>query len=172
MSPKEAMEYIVAIEQQCDVNAVRYRGLKVWPLIRLSLWSQLHQPAGDIPTHGSGGDFPSPLNRLVGWMRGWVRILELMSPVGLWRLFRSRRALRRLQGNVDLVFLSRPEDHADRINGRFVNRHVDPMVDFLRGKWRCVKIEPASRSGRAMEPRLESTVYFDPRFRLLILAPL
>ena len=167
MSPREAMEIIVAIERQCDVNAVRYRGLRVWPLIRLSLWSRLHQPAGEALHDTLPGAVASRLDRATDCVRKARLLFQLVSPLTLWRFLLGRWELRGLQGAVDFVFLSRPEDHADRINGSFVNRHVDPMMDFLKGQWRCVKIEPDSQQGRTTRPRVESTIYIDARYRLL-----
>ena len=47
---KSVVEIITKIEENFDVNSLRYHNLHIWPWIRLSIWTQLNNPQNNYLT--------------------------------------------------------------------------------------------------------------------------
>jgi hypothetical protein len=153
---QEAVEVLAQIEQQFNVNTVRYKGLKIWPLVRLALWTKFQHPESDITrtpslrTHsGKATSFSKIAVPYINMVRIHQKQLEALSSVA----------------PIDIVFFSRLEDHADCFDDRFYNRHVDPMTDLVKNRYSYVKLE---LSGNPISkcPRFEPTVFIDPTYFL------
>jgi hypothetical protein len=156
MDYHDAIQSILAVEQKFDVNAVRFRGVRIWPLIRLQFWVQLIYP-GHYDKYKKE-DENNPLSS------------ECIQTVGKTRkiISRTKQLLYELNqkyslvcgGRPDVVLFSRCVDHADQLNGRYINRILDPLP-LVAGSglsWR--KIEPYSESASSTLPRLMKTRFF------------
>ena len=53
-------ETICRIEQECDINSVRYKDLRVWPMVRLALSQQLFHPDMNFTRQGPQPHSPFP----------------------------------------------------------------------------------------------------------------
>ncbi len=139
MNNQFAAEKIAEIEQAFPVNTLLYKGLKVWPLIRLSLMWQLLQP----------------------------KTAYTFRPNQVWPLVRLGRdkkntgALRRYRG-VDMILYSLPNYHADMVEGKYYDRHIDPMMRLSRPDYKSMKLELASPQSKTTVPRFEPTVFVEP----------
>ncbi len=164
MNHEEAIEIIERIERVFDVNSIRYKGLKLWPFIRLRLWQQLRHPEMNFTSLSSHRNVEVSLStRLTRIAKAPLRILKAGS-----RCLTKRRSYQRQLaslhriGTVDTLFFSRPEEHTDQIGGRFYNPYVDPMIDLVREQHSVLKIELRSAKGQATLPRFEPTVFVSP----------
>ncbi len=54
MDYKTTIERILAIENAMDVTAIRYKGLHLWPLVRMQLWQRLLHPDKYAPPAAIG----------------------------------------------------------------------------------------------------------------------
>lgn len=155
MNHQEAVEVLAQIEQQFDVNTVRYKELKVWPLVRLALWTKFQHPESDIartpplPHSGKATSFSKIAVPYINMVRIHQKQLEALRSVA----------------PIDIVFFSRLEDHADCFDDQFYNRHVDPMTDLVKNRYSYVKLE-LSGNPSSKCPRFEPTVFIDPTYFL------
>jgi hypothetical protein len=156
MDHQNAIDRILALEEACEVEAIRYKGLRLWPYIRLLLWARMlnpgrFAPAKEIGLHQwachYGASFAEPKS-----YAAYVRHLEA---------HHRQIAALAARGRTDLLFFSRVEDHADRFDGRSYNRHIDPMIDLVRGAHRFLKLELATAGAAQTVPRFEPTIFHD-----------
>jgi len=148
---KRAVEVLGDIERLAEVNDLRAGDLRIWPLIRLEFWHQLLKPANQRQaTAASSG-------------------LQLRSMPVVHSMFRWQEMgkLRRLP-QAEALFLSRHEDHNDRLPDGFYNRHTDPMLAFCRERMSSLKIEPLEPATERTLPRSVETEFL----RIERLAPL
>ena len=156
MDHKRSIERIQAIEEACQVESIRYKGLALWPYIRLQLWARMLNPDRYAPkpeiglaqwARLHGASFAEPAN-YAAYMRHHEQHLK------------QRLALA-ARGPVDALFFSRVEDHADRFGGRYYNRHIDPMIDLVRHSHSFLKLELATAGATQTVPRFEPTTFVD-----------
>ena len=168
MDQKVAIEKIAEIEKRFDVNSVRYKGLKVWPLIRLALWQQLSHPDKDFvgqlsfPQRTKTHSSKSLLRNAKAIFKLTSFILNLiLTYLNNWRL--HQRPLKKLRQNspVDVLFFSRIVEHSNQINGRYYNQYIDSMIDLVRERQSFLKIEIGSSKLRTTLPRFESTIFIN-----------
>ncbi len=117
---KTMMQIIASIENNFDVNSVKYGDLLVWPAIRLTLWTQLSHPSRNHTRRTTNG------------------------PLKLSRIHLDEASIASLQRceKPDLLFLSRPEEHSTQIENRFYGRQTDPIIEMARKFLKVLKIEP------------------------------
>jgi 2-polyprenyl-3-methyl-5-hydroxy-6-metoxy-1,4-benzoquinol methylase len=65
----------------------------------------------------------------------------------------------KINENPDLAFLSRLEDYTDKSNGKFYNRHIDPIIDLIKKELSLVKIELLNHETQRTNPRFERTTF-------------
>ncbi len=153
MDHKVAVETIAKVEQEFDVNRLRCAELPVWILIRLALWQHLLKPDADQKPRS----LQSPLNRDTAQTP--QQIQEAL-----------QKLTRQLPDSpTEILFISRPEDYADQIQGKFYNRHIDPLIDLVRDRHRYLKLELQTPKRKATEPRVEPTLFI--RANQLVLDP-
>lgn len=105
------------MERRFDVNAVTFRGLRLWPLLRQMLLQVLR-------TSG-GGHYLRPLDR----------IEEPTQTLAA----RTRERLERLAPGTDILVMSRAGDYSITPEGRLYDAYCDPLVEIARRGFTCLK---------------------------------
>lgn len=163
MDVKTAAETIAEIEQQFNVNAVHYGDLRVWPLIRLALWTQLCHPEMNVMKLPNQPTARHPLIRsVIENTRKVSRICK--NPKGYMNKLRFHNGrLRKIVNNthVDMLFFSRAEEHREQFEGSFVDSILDPLIALVAEQHNCMKVQIDSDLGRKNMPHYEPTVFID-----------
>ncbi|MBU2549673.1 MAG: tetratricopeptide repeat protein [Proteobacteria bacterium] len=138
MDEQKAARTLERIEEQAEVTGLTCAGLRVWPLIRTSLWRQMLDPGrNDIHKSTPGRKHPALMVRQEGLT-----------------------SLRSYQGS-ELVFFSSPDQHTERIGGRWFAPCLDPILAGTRDRRRVLKIEPDTPEKRDTLPRYEPTFFVE-----------
>ena len=156
MSYEASLERILAIEEAMDVTTVRYKGLHVWPYVRLQLWKRLLHPKKYAPPASIGlAQVAQALSKSFFKPGFYLPYVEHSR--------RHRDHLARLQqyGKVDILLFTRREDHTERITGRFYNPHIDPIIELVKPRHTYLKLEFGTEETRETMPRSEHTHFFD-----------
>ena len=66
--------------------------------------------------------------------------------------------LEQLRG-VDFLFISRPEEHELKIQGRFYNPWIDPYIELIKDHHSCLKAGFFTKAAAATSPRCVPTVH-------------
>lgn len=158
MDHKDAIELIEEVERCFDVNEVRFRGERVWPLIRKEIWVQLVFPSRKVATVPQKQK--SRRLRPTNAIRRSARELA----IGVKNFAAHRRQLKMLctQGPIDSLFYSRASYHTDQFNGRYYDRQLDPLIELVRKQHRTLKLEFQSKESALRIPRFEPTYFVDP----------
>lgn len=156
MDYKTTIERILAIEKAMDVTAIRYKGLHLWPLVRMQLWQRLLHPDKYAPPAAIG------LKRLATKLSEGFFRPDFYAPY-LEHAKRHRNNLSELSefGPVDILLYSREKDHGDQIGGRYYNRHIDPLIDLIKTHYTFLKLELITDRTDQTLPRFEHTHFFD-----------
>ncbi len=128
MMHRQAMEIIHAIEHGMDITRLTFRGVHVWPLLRQRLWCTLINP------HLHNLSLPAEFRRDIRHVlaRKSLDVLETL-------------------GQRDVLFLSRPQDNRERLQGKHYNPFIDPLVEALGPRHSRVKLEEDTGLG-GVEP--------------------
>lgn len=166
MDYKSAVESIAEIEKRFDVNSVTCDGLKVWPLVRLDLWSQLLDPSY-LVNIASKRIETNKVSQVAD--EGTVKLAlkkTKASLVYLRNYILHSRELKRIKNNgpADVLIFSRYWDYTDKFNEKYYNRHIDPMHDFLSGMYRPLKVELLSAMSDETMPRVKETIFFNMEY--------
>lgn len=148
MEHRSAIEKIVTIEEQLDVNAIRHRDIHLWPLIRIEIWRYLlRQDLGvglealhlAVPTH--------PIKRLRQALKDWQKLA--LTP--------------KIHFNpVDIVFYSMPIYYTDRFEQGFYHRQLDPLIEHVHDNgWHTIKLELHQPETNRTQPRVYPTTFLD-----------
>lgn len=150
------MDRILAIESAMDVTSIRYKGLHLWPYVRMQLWQRLMYPKKYAPPGTIG------LAHLAKSLSQSFFKPEFYMPY-LAHSRRHRDNLSKLTkyGSVDVLFFSRHEDHLDQIGTRFYNRHIDPLTELVKTKYTYLKLELQTEKTSLSLPRVEHTHFYD-----------
>lgn len=155
------IDKIVKIEQQCDINAVLYKDIKVWPLIRLFISTQLCHP--DIEVIKSSGDaIPSvPDNIFIKSRRILSRAKKSLK--NYYHLYYHSKELNKIaNNNIDLLFFSsNGNGNYTNIFGKFYNIYLDSMIDFVNNRYELLKVEISSENVASSLPRYIDTIFLD-----------
>jgi len=157
MSVEQELQKIVAIEQSFDVNSVTYQGLKVWPLVRLSLvycFRQLNANPNVILNQRRPCKRPSEPELTFQKIQP-----EYNKQSQAWR---ESLAPFSLLDNTGALFFSRRENHSEKIEGKFVDRCLDPILERCDPQLNILKIELDFPQGRRKQPRYEPGVFVNP----------
>jgi hypothetical protein len=137
MSEDGINQIIEHIENNFDVNSVCYRGLCVWPLIRMELIQQLAVRDRDR------------FYKLAGYTKGQCHyVLPVLEQFA---------ELKRYRG-VDFMFFSQSAEHVTKINHQFYSVYTDPYIEIARDKHSFVKVEMVCRI-KETSPRYIPTVF-------------
>jgi hypothetical protein len=171
MDFKTAIDIISGIEKQCDVNSVTYGDLKVWPLIRLMVWTQLCHPEEEIIKSPAGSApvfLSSDFTNILQMSR---RILSLAkkSIKYIPNLYNHRRELNKLSNcsPVDLLFYSRYVEYIN-VFGKYYNKYIDSMIEIINNDYDFMKVEITSGCIGETRPRYIDTTFIDLSYFLKI----
>lgn len=139
MNFKQILQQMVAVERAFDVNSLAMGGLRLWPILREALYFQLRRPRANYTR------------------RQWAGRKNLQARFD----FSAAAALQACQGG-QVVLYSIPQHYSDRINGRFYNRYLDPLIPVLASEAPSLKLELWSRESAATLPRAEPTLFLPP----------
>jgi hypothetical protein len=114
----EFLQWLQGIEDELPVTTWRVRGIRVWPLIRLSLSSTTF--GAGSPRHGLTAHWHQHLRHLTGGMLAWARAY-----VG------DRAANRRPVEPSDAVFLSYSTGRRPLMGGKRYDLRAGPFVEML-----------------------------------------
>ena len=162
MNQEEQIELILSIEQQIDVTQITYKGIHIWPHVRQAFRSQLMHvgkykmdPIINLPAYADklANQFYRPETYVPYLTHCQQRFAHLARLTQI--------------GPVDILFFSQPEYHTDVISGKYYNRHIDPMIELVKDRYRYIKLElNAAKKTETTQPRAEHTVFVDSEFYL------
>jgi len=137
---KTNLEIISAIEQTFDVNTIQYKGLILWPLIRLSIFQQLSHP--DMNYTGKTG----------------------CQNISALKANKQQINLLKKYYNSDLLFFSTyvGADRHEQIEGKYYHPYTDWIIDLTKNKYSNVKVELISEKAKKTVPRFYPTVFVTP----------
>ncbi len=141
MDYERILNLIAEIEKNHQVNDVVFRGIKVWPLIRLELWKALCHPEMDSLAFRKEQE--KPITQRVIYQRAcnFIKYLRDFSNNIILHKAQLRKLRRGLRSDVVIVFFARREEYIDIINSKLYNRLSDPIIDLIRRKYTCMKLE-------------------------------
>ena len=171
MDLKKAIDTIVGLERDADVNGLMYKDLCIWPLARLQLWARL---SGPVVRDSVTVNKPSGEHNERGARRstGLVNLCKkTLVCLGLrHRHWKGLKSLRQ-RGRSDVLLLSRTVDHSDVVKDKSYDRHIDPMKEFIDADYTNLKIElvPDGQPGapRYYEPEYVHGTYYEYRQSVL-----
>jgi len=159
---KEAIEVINRIENRFNVGSLHYGGIKVWPLIRLHLWSHLH------PYTNKCSD--SQLEFVKDPVRGEYIIKcrkkkdNITKPPSKKRSnhisMLLRKELKKLNP-VDLLFYSRPMGQEEKVEGKVYNKYLDPLIDIANSRYKTLKIQLNSHGNLPLKSYYRSPLFLN-----------
>lgn len=115
-SNKEALEIILDIEKEISVDKIEFKGIKIWPLIRLELWKILQNGSGSLTnTHQ-----PAFFNR---WVKFKKRIL-------IYKEFFFNKFKKRFT-KTEAVFLIAPNERRVKIEGKYYSQFSNSVQELL-----------------------------------------
>jgi hypothetical protein len=117
---REFLQWLQGIERELPVTSWRVRGIRVWPLIRLSLSSTTF--GAGSPRHGLTASRHQQLRHLTGGMLAWA---------GAY--LGDRAANRRPAEPSDAVFLSYSTGRRPLMEGRRYDLRAGPFIELLAG---------------------------------------
>lgn len=156
MHQKTSIERILAIEKAIDVTTLRYKGLRLWPLVRMHLWRRLMHPQKFAPPATIGlKHLADKLSESFFKPDFYVSFLEHSK--------RHDHNLSKLGKGapVDLLLFSKGEDHLDKVRGKFYNRFLDPIIDLAKTRFTTLKVEIITEATNQSLPRYEPTQFLD-----------
>ena len=163
MDHKSTVEKIAELEQRFDVNSVRYEGLRIWPLVRMALWTQLCHPAMKIMKRGRHQGIESHSNLLSELKAILNRFVFPLKYVKSWSIHQRQLKALDSYSHSDILFFSRVQYHTDQVGGMAYDRYMDPMIEFVRGQYHPLKLELVSGTAHGSEGRFEPTVFVNHR---------
>ena len=139
--PQITVESTVAIEQSFDVDSMLYKGISIWPLIRLAIIQQLMNPNGNFTRQLSGNSDK-------------IQILSIPE---------NQKELLKAHKDTDILFF--PYEHTEKpeqVKGKFYQPFTDSMIDLIRNTYSFLKVELASDRIQQTLPRYEQTIFVSP----------
>lgn len=167
MDYKTAAKTLLEIEQQFDVNTLRYKNLVVWPLVRRGLWEQLLALG---PNKVGRVEQPSGNQRSV--VKRFSRFASTFWP--LWckakyrQEYQTQYAVLEKVKYPDILFLLKGEHSRVQIKNKYYNHYIEPWVEFAQERYKCASIEIDSAEGRRAMPRLTPPLFIAPDCHFVI----
>jgi hypothetical protein len=151
---REFLELLRRFEGDFPVTSWRVRGVRVWPLVRLSLYSA---------TFRSG----SPAHSLsAGWRRSGVNVAHGLAGWASARL-RDRAGNRAPSHPADAVFLGSSIGRRPLLEGKRYDVRAGPYVDLLARLGARTLVWEASPFGDYNVPRFTPSFFVQPRLMAL-----
>jgi hypothetical protein len=151
---REFLELLRRLEEEFPVTSWKVRGIHVWPLVRLSLYSA---------TFRSG----SPAHSLsAGWRRSGINVVR---GLGAWATARiGDRAANRGPGEpADAIFLGSSIGRRPLLEGKRYDVRAGPYVDLLGRLGARALVWEASPFGDYHVPRYTPSYFVQPRLMAL-----
>lgn len=154
------VERLVQIEESHDVNALTYKGLRIWPMLRSRLGA-----AYEDKWIGHGRHAPHHIQRTL-WPRYELNrsIQTALNPEEALETPRiageDASTLKEICGQAECLFFSRRIRHFKTTRGKFTDHQEDYLFDLLSDEFNCLKIEAAERYTNHTIPRVVSPVCF------------
>ena len=135
---KDNLEKILAIEQTFDVNSVQYKELTIWPLIRLHLKQRLYHSNFSCKSKqlDNKNSFLLPNNK-------------------------TNEEIKKIE-QTDIVFFSRSVEYNVKINGKYYNPFLNPIMELAKNQYEFVNLELISQNTKQTLPRYEETILLAP----------
>lgn len=154
MDLKGAINKIVEIENQVDVNNIKYSGLCVWPLVRLELWTMLCHPEFVENQQSDSLSEITPVNLCTRTFRKAKRLFELRAQLPPLinlrqdylkelRLFLARHK------KSEVIFFDPHITPGGEIKS-FHTKHIDSLKEFIDKSYTTTKITMPSRDDKDM----------------------
>lgn len=163
MELKSTFDKIIKIEQQYDVNAVLYKDMKVWPLIRLFIDAQLCHSDMEIIKSPENILSPIPPSVPGNILHKSRRILSRAkkSLKNCYHLYCHHKEMEKINNNkIDLLFFSSSRNYTN-IFGKYYNVYLDSMIEFVNNRYNLLKVEISSEDVVATLPRYIDSMFFD-----------
>lgn len=118
MTHSEFIEWLEGIEEEFPVTRWKVRGVRVWPLVRLSLSFSTFRPG--LPRHGLGAGWRRRVSNVGGGLSAWARAY-----------LRDRPANRRPTEGAEAVFLTYSAGRRPLVEGKRYDVRAGPFVELL-----------------------------------------
>ncbi|OAB58138.1 hypothetical protein AY600_01050 [Phormidium willei BDU 130791] len=159
MDIHQKVQSIVSIEENFDVNSIRYQGLQIWPLIRLYLTQVLDQLSQSNASERNV-EFKLPPSQPTEPLLSFSEIqAEYLRHDEAWRQILTPFSL---IPPTDILFFSRYENHSETIHSKFFDRCLDPIQERCTSEFGYLKLELDFPQGRKKTPRYHSTTFINP----------
>lgn len=146
---------IIAVEQSLDVEALTYRDVHVWPLLRSKIYHSLKESNPD-----DYANFPARARALQYETRLETQPGAVWGESGIARRCHTLQKTMPSQSGPDLLLLSRDWEHGEGCDGRAFNRYVDPYLAVLDEDFQVLKLELAENTAATEQDRWWPTTYF------------
>ena len=135
---QSVIQIIQNVEQQFDIDNLTYKGINVWPLYRLKLWTELTQRIYDSRTDNVAQKLlPSKSN---GQQKPFVPI-EIF-PHSTGPLFVADQSeVRKIIFQPDILALTRAAEHNENYNGLAYAKTIDSLIELIGPEFQFQKIE-------------------------------
>lgn len=138
------------VEQEFDVHSLRCGDVHVWPLVRIALYEQLFRPEVALIRENPG---------YAGHRLGVAGGTPRFTPESYTRIPEEPALYGEGPDSCDLLFVTRPVEHHDRLGSAWFNRTVDPLIEIAQDRHRCAKLEVLRDGGVTSLPRVEPTLF-------------
>lgn len=145
----EFIEKLEHIEREFPVTRWTVRGLRVWPLVRLSLYSSTFHSGS--PRHGLGAAWHQRVWNVAGGLSRWARAYSL-----------DHGANRRPTEPSDAVFLTYSTGRRPLLAGKRYDVRAGPFIELLRGLGARSLIWEMSPFGDYNTPRYTPSFLLQP----------
>ncbi len=162
MDHKAIVDIIARTEQGFYVNSLTYKGIRIWPLIRIYLWNSLNRPGNDHV-------FQKVKSCVLyhGLKDAYQLSVSISNRYRYHSIFRDTQETIENNSSPNFLFFSRHEEHEYRYNNKFFNPLLDPLIESTKNKYTSTKIEKFTKIGIQKTPRVKKTFFLDPLHELL-----
>lgn len=134
MQFSEIIKNLISIEEECDVNAITYGGLPVWPLIRMIIWNERFTENYSFG-HRKLYDFTYDLT---------AQTIDVIEKEG--------------EQGIDMLLFFTALLYREKRDGAFYNKIVDPFIDLFGDTYAIRKLEIQERATDTVDPRYHESV--------------
>jgi hypothetical protein len=144
-SLQSVIQVIQNVEQQFDIDKLTYKGINVWPLYRLKLWTELtHRIYDSRKDNVAQEDIPFKPN---GQQKPFVPI-EIF-PHSIGPLFVADQSeVRKIVFQPDILALTAAADHNENYHGLAYAKTIDSLIELIEPEFQFQKIELLSSMDR------------------------
>jgi len=122
MVAQEAINIIIDIEKNVEVDEIEFKGIKVWPLIRLQIWKHLTNTYS-----GNKAEEAKKTSSKKYTIKYFVSKLTILFIYVTHYLFN-----RQIIEEKDVVFLSSPNNRWERVDGKYFRPFSNSLQDILK----------------------------------------